>query len=106
MWDKGTGDLWGKWDGHFDEIMSILVIKATSAVPKCVSAGIDGTIRVWELSGKEMERINVAGDGEEREGEGGDGDDEKEVENEAEVGKVGWTEEEERELAELMEDDD
>ena len=87
--------------------MTILVVKATSTVPKCVSAGIDGTIRVWELSGEEMGRIKTAGDGEdEGNGRDGDDDDENELENEAEVGKVGWTEDEERELAELMEDDD
>lgn len=80
--------------GHFEEV-SDLVVRRVGGAEVLVSAGIDGTVRVWSLSGAELAR----GEGEdEDEGEDGAGEEKK--------SGVVVTEEEERELAELMMEED
>lgn len=67
------------YEGHFDEISKLVVVGTT-----IISASLDGTIRIWDTR-KAPEKIVLK--------------------EEKESGS-GLTEEEERELAELMSDED
>ena len=101
VWDRGTGEQWGTWEGHWDEVMGVICLDRG----RVVSAGIDGTVRVWRLGGEEMEAIRGrVGDGR----EGGAWEEEQvegEEEKEDEGKEVGMTDDEERELAELMDEE-
>ena len=98
VWDKGSGELKGVFEGHFEEVMSVVVVGR-----RAVSGGIDGTVRVWGLDVQSLERAAkeaedlgngvVEGEGEEGEGEG-----------EGKENPFGIDEDEMRELEELMED--
>lgn len=82
-----TGDLYHTFSGHFEEVTGLVL--AGSSV---VSVGIDGTIRQWSLQPDELLRaVELAKKGP--------------VEEEKPNTETMLTEEEERELAELMEDD-
>jgi len=70
------------YEGHFDEITKLAVVGTT-----IISASLDGTIRMWDTR-KAPEKLVL-----------------KKEEPKKESGS-GLTEEEERELAELMSDDD
>jgi WD40 repeat protein len=70
------------YEGHFDEITKLAVVGTT-----IISASLDGTIRTWDTR-KAPEKLVL-----------------KKEEPKKESGS-GLTEEEERELAELMSDDD
>lgn len=70
------------YEGHFDEITKLAVVGTT-----IISASLDGTIRTWDTH-KAPEKLVL-----------------KKEEPKKESGS-GLTEEEERELAELMSDDD
>lgn len=99
VWDKGTGEQWGTWEGHWDEVMGVVCLQG-----RLVSAGIDGTVRIWGMGEVEMERIRGrVGDG--REGVWEEEEDGEEEDKGKEGKKVGMTEEEERELAELMDEE-
>ena len=84
------------FEGHWDEVMGVVVLGT-----RVVSAGIDGTVRVWDLREEELEKIRMG-----REETGGE---ENEEEDESVMNTVrggedsgGMTAEEEKELAELM----
>jgi hypothetical protein len=70
------------YEGHFDEITKLAVVGTT-----IISASLDGTIRTWDTR-KAPEKLVLKKE-EPKKGSGS-----------------GLTEEEERELAELMSDDD
>ena len=91
VWDRGTGELVHVYEGHFGEIMDLVVLRG-----RAVSVGIDGTVRTWGLTRRDIERAKVEKD---------DGVEERVVDKkkEEEQGDL-MTEEEERELAELMDD--
>lgn len=76
------------FSGHFEEVTGLVLVGYT-----VVSAGIDGTIRQWSLHPDELQRaVELANKGP------------VVVEPEPSTESM-LTEEEERELAELMEDD-
>ena len=96
VWDKGNGELKGVFEGHFEEVMSVVVVGR-----RAVSGGIDGTVRVWGLDVQSLER--AANEAEDlrngvEEMEGAEGEDE------GKENPFGIDEEEMRELEELMED--
>lgn len=64
-----------------------------------VTVSLDGTVRRWGLGARELEEARRKKKGEEEEREGGEDEGEGNVE-----GEVGITEDEERELRELMEE--
>ena len=93
LWDKASGKLVFAYKGHYDEITGLALLKANVVV----SVGIDGTIRRWSLKAKDIGKAK-----QEKE------DEEKGIEKEKEVLEDKdslVTEDEEKELAELMEDD-
>ncbi|EPQ64481.1 Bgt-2434 [Blumeria graminis f. sp. tritici] len=53
VWSRATGKLWHIYEGHFDEVTGLVVIEKGKRI---VSVGIDGTVRVWELGKKELEK--------------------------------------------------
>jgi hypothetical protein len=83
-----TGDLYHTYSGHFEEVTGLLLV-GTSVV----SVGIDATIRQWSLRPTDIQRAR-----EETQN--------TKIEREEEPKESVLTEEEERELAELMADDD
>lgn len=94
LWEKGSGKMMFAYRGHYDEITSLALLKGDVVV----SGGIDGTIRHWSLSAEDIGRAK-----QERE------DEERGVEiEEVHVPKPAnlSTEDEDKELAELMNDDD
>lgn len=94
VWDRASGKLHHVYSGHFEEVTGLVVVGQM-----VVSVGIDATVRQWSLKPEDLRRaVEEAED--ERNG----------VEKGEEEGlkpKVGgMTEEEERELEELMGDSD
>lgn len=90
-----TGELHHVYSGHFDEITGVVLVVAPGQQQNmAVTVGLDGTIRRWSLHPAKLEdaRRKMAQEAE----NGGDGEEEGE-----EKGTL-MTEEEERELAELM----
>ena len=51
VWDKGSGELKGVFEGHWEEVMGLVVVRR-----RVVSGGIDGTVRVWGLDAQSFER--------------------------------------------------
>jgi WD40 repeat protein len=93
VWDRITGKLFHIYDGHFEEVTGLALMDDGR---KVVSVSIDGTVRTWPLGRNELEKVRVEKD--ERT---------KGLVQEAPVVKTSlMTEEEEAELAELMDDDD
>ena len=93
VWNIATGKLEHVYTGHYEEVTGLCV-----RGEKVVSVSIDGTIREWgigkadiETAKKEAERIRLAG-----------GNVEDEEATIKDTGESMLTEEEERELAELM----
>lgn len=93
VWDRTTGKLFHIYDGHFEEVTGLIVLEGDRNV---VSVSIDGTLRTWPLDRKELEKAKIEKD---QRAKGLL----KEVPM---VKKSLMTEEEEAELAELMDDDD
>ncbi|KAJ5937818.1 hypothetical protein N7454_004160 [Penicillium verhagenii] len=88
VWNRSTGELHHVFSGHFEEVTGLVLVGST-----VVSAGIDGTIRQWSLRPDELQKaVELANKGP------------AVVEPEPSTDAL-LTEEEERELAELMEDD-
>jgi WD40 repeat protein len=92
VWDRTTGKLFHVYDGHFDEVTGLVLMDNSR---KVVSVSIDGTLRTWPLDRNELVNAKVDRD------EMATG-----LVKEAPVVKTSlMTEEEEAELAELMDDD-
>ncbi|KAJ6145474.1 hypothetical protein N7470_009369 [Penicillium chermesinum] len=88
VWNRSTGELHHVFSGHFEEVTGLLLVGST-----VVSAGIDGTIRQWSLRSDELQKaVDQAKQG-------------ARTEEDQPSGEPMLTEEEERELAELMADD-
>ena len=104
VFDFTAAEELGTYWGHFDEVTSLVLVRV-AGVEKLVSAGIDGTVRTWSL-----DRADVGGAPKLEEllaaGEVGDqaDEDEKGKKKEGQGGVL--TEEEERELEELMSDEE
>ncbi|KAL8908480.1 MAG: hypothetical protein Q9207_000786 [Kuettlingeria erythrocarpa] len=98
VWDRGSGDLVHTLKGHFDEVSGLVMFGQ-----RCVSVGIDCTVRTWSLKPEEMQsaRSKQEKNQKGRTAAGVDVVDDHQIETAA---GGGLTEEEERELAELMQD--
>jgi WD40 repeat protein len=93
VWDRNTGKLRHVYDGHFEEVTGLAIMKDGRQV---VSVSIDGTVRTWPLDKVSLE--NAIKEKEER--------DKGVVKEEPVVTKGLMTADEEAELAELMDDSD
>ncbi|KAL8992678.1 MAG: hypothetical protein Q9169_006918 [Polycauliona sp. 2 TL-2023] len=97
VWDRGSGDLIKTFDGHYEEVSGMVMLHQ-----RCVSVGIDGTIRVWSLTPKELGKVSSQNNTGSEKLEAGDG-----VSNIAPIEQGeqgGLTEEEEKELDELLDE--
>lgn len=89
VWEKGSGKLHHIFSGHFEEVTGLLLLPGQ----KVVSVSIDSTVRQWSLKAPDLSKaIQEAED--ERRGKA----------KEEEPKESMLTEEEERELADLMEE--
>ena len=96
VWNKGSGELRGVYEGHWEEVMGVVVVGR-----RVVSGGIDGTVRVWGLDKQSLERATKEAEDVRY------GVEEVEVVEEEGEGKenpFGIDEDEMRELEELMEE--
>lgn len=89
VWDGNSGQCRAVLKGHWDEVTGLAVIRSGKTV---VSVGIDGTVRTWGLEERELKLAIETF--------------ERRENKEKTVKQSLMTEEEERELAELMDDDD
>lgn len=89
VWDRATGRLRHTYAGHYNEVTGLVILPGQLLV----SVGLDGTVRSWSLRGSDLETVRE---------EAGNSSGENESES-AEPGLM--TEDEERELEELMVDD-
>jgi WD40 repeat protein len=89
IWDKGSGQLFHTYSGHFEEVTGLCIVR-----DQVFSVSIDGTIRQWSLKREDLNRAK----------------EESEVGKERKIDQKPTdstlTEEEERELAELMDESD
>ena len=94
IWDRASGELYHTYEGHFEEVTGLVIVGRM-----VVSVGIDATLRQWSLEGRELE-MAVKEAAEARKGVV------KEDEGDGKVKEGGMTEEESRELEDLMDDSD
>lgn len=92
VWEKGSGRLLHVFDGHWEEVTGLAILRG-----RVVSVSIDGTLRIWGLKPEDLRGTRQNGkevliDMERKDGGGGK--------------DVALTEEEERELAEIMADEE
>ena len=97
VWDKGSGELKGVFEGHWEEVMEVVVVGGR----RVVSGGIDGTVRVWGLDKQSLEKL--AKEAEDRRN-GVEEVEEVGGKVEGEENPFGIDEDEMRELEELMEE--
>lgn len=94
VWDRGSGDLIHTFEGHYEEVSGLVML-----LQRCVSVSIDGTIRVWDLRSEDLTIAKLQN----KEGfqvlEAGD-----DIQPVEKGSPNGLTEEEEKELDELMQD--
>jgi WD40 repeat protein len=90
VWEKTSGKLRHTFSGHFEEVTRLCIV-STESMGRCiVSVSIDGTIRRWSLEPQELEKA----------------EEQIQIPKEVDPPKESLlTEDEERELAELMDDD-
>jgi len=93
VWEKGSGKLHHTFSGHFEEVTGLILLPGQ----RLISVSIDATVRQWSLKAQELAKAIKEVEDEQL------GKD-KEKEPEKKEGLM--TEEEEAELAELMEDSD
>lgn len=94
IWDRETGELHHSYSGHYDEILGVVVLGQVA-----VTVGLDGTIRRWSLKDDDLEEAITKKKVEEDRG--------GEVEEEQVLDEKGpnlMTEDEMRELTELLDD--
>lgn len=93
VWDRSTGKLWHVYEGHYEEVTGLVLLEADT---KVVSVSIDGTVRTWRLGKSDLEKARVEREAKEK----------GETKEEKPKPKTGLlTEEEEAELADLMDSD-
>lgn len=98
VWDRGSGDLVHTLEGHFEEVSGLVMLGQ-----RCISVGIDCTVRTWSLKPEEMQNARSKQERDQKGRMAGVGVvDDHQIETAA---GGGLTEEEERELAELMQDE-
>jgi WD40 repeat protein len=99
LWDMETGKLYHTFSGHYDEVTGVCIVQSYAYGAEgywAVSVSIDGTVRQWGLQSDQLKK--AIADAKKAK--------EEEVKAEPEPKKSLLTEEEERELAELMEDNE
>ncbi|KAL9009799.1 MAG: hypothetical protein Q9173_005206 [Seirophora scorigena] len=97
VWDRSSGDLVHVFEGHYEEVTGLVMCGQ-----RCLSVGIDGTIRTWSVKLSDfLEARRTKETDQQALMAGGEVDDEPKDDGTA----GGLTAEEERELAELMQDD-
>lgn len=94
VWDSASGQLHHVFEGHFEEVTKLALVGST-----VVSASIDGTVRTWSIEPKELQKFV-----EKRKQVGTPQELKMEEDPAVKKGGTQLTEEEERELLELMED--
>ncbi|KAG8526250.1 uncharacterized protein KY384_000243 [Bacidia gigantensis] len=94
VWERGSGKLWHTYSGHFEEITACLLLSRQ----RLVTVGIDQTLRTWSLRADELGKAKKEAE------HAVDGTGSQEQTGEKQKESM-LTEEEERELAELMDDD-
>jgi WD40 repeat protein len=92
VWDRNTGKLFFVYEGHFQEVTGLVIMNEEKEV---LSISIDGTLRTWPLGRKELEKAILE---KEEESKG------LVEEAQPEAKRSMLTEDEEAELAELMDD--
>ena len=93
VWDRATGKLWHVFDGHYEEVTELVLLDER----RVLSVSIDGTVRCWQIDKASLESARK-----ERE----DRLSGKVKEEQPIPQKSLLTEDEEAELAELMDLDD
>ena len=93
IWQRSSGELWHSYSGHYEEITGCTILN----YQRLITISIDCTIRRWSLRADDLEKAREEALGQENGENNG-------TELSAEPNNV-LTEEEERELAELMEND-
>ena len=105
LWDpEGADEEEAVFDGHFEEVTSLCTVTVEGET-WLLSGSIDGTTRVWPADGEAIERWKRARQKEALEGKLNGVNSEPQPGEEKTRKSVQLTEDEERELAELMEDD-
>jgi len=94
IWDRTTGKLRHVYEGHYEEVTGLVVLEGEK---KVVSVSIDGTIRTWDFGKPQLEKA-IREKEEKAKG--------MVKEEKTQPKKSLLTEEEEAELAELMDSDD
>lgn len=94
IWDRETGELHHSYSGHYDEILGVVVLRQMA-----VTVGLDGTIRRWSLRRDDLEEAIRKRTAEEE--RGGEAEEEQVLD---EKGPNLMTEDETRELTELLDD--
>lgn len=88
VWDKSTGKLYHTYEGHYEEVTGLLVLNSMA-----ISVSIDATVRQWSLKHEDLGKAK-------KEAEDANNGLKEEYVSKPRPG--GMTEEEERELADLM----
>ncbi|KAH7112169.1 WD40-repeat-containing domain protein [Dendryphion nanum] len=92
VWEKGNGKLHHVYTGHYEEVTALVLLSGQ----RLVSVSIDGTVRQWSLRAQDLSKAIKEAE-----------DEQLGVEKDKEVPKASlMTVEEERELAELLGEDD
>lgn len=102
VWDRGTGKLHHTFSGHYDEITGLVLLGQV-----LVTISLDGTIRRWSLKPADLQAARTEAAEKEKGGdEGGQEDDRVPERGDTVEHTLVTTEEEERELAELLLEED
>lgn len=109
VWERGTGKLHHAFSGHYDEITGLVMLQGQLLV----SISLDGTIRQWSLKGVDLQAAKTKAAEMEERGGGGKGNGGEGIDEDGVSGRGGHaaanafvTEDEERELAELLEEEE
>lgn len=100
VWERGTGKLHHTFSGHYDEITGLVLLGQV-----LVTISLDGTIRQWSLKPTDLQAARTEAAEKEKSGDEW-GKEDRVPERGDTVEHTLVTEEEERELAELLEGDD
>lgn len=92
VWDKSTGKLYHTYGGHFEEVTGLLVLNGM-----VISVSIDATVRQWSLKHEDLGKAKK---------EAEDASNGLEKDSMSKPRPDGMTEEEERELEDLMGDNE
>ncbi|TVY88734.1 putative WD repeat-containing protein [Lachnellula willkommii] len=94
VWDRATGKLWHVYEGHYEEVTGLVLVNRDT---KVVSVSIDGTVRTWGLGKADLEKARIEREAKQK--------GEAKGEEKVKLKKGLMTEEEEAELADLMDSD-